>query len=337
MHALDLQAAERIHKALLTYIGNLERAMGRATAAGLGTADQLQRMVRANTVLARRMNAEIAAMAATGRHVSFETTLAIWADGLRQVAAATGAGSLVGGLATAPVSMMGVWEAIGAPTTWRTLLAGHVAAGGAEVSAIVTQGIANGMDPEDLARGLRKYVVGSEPFKDAFVDGRIDLRKLPAAQRGAARRMTYNARRIAFSEMHQARKEAEVQHALLDPHILGMQWVLAPDRGALLGVDECDVLAASNFYGLGRGVFPPHRVPPEPHPFGRCEIVPVTRLKNLDKPKPDPILAMDPDKGRLPSGRGAIRPAQAARARARAGQAVRYGRGDIINPLDPAA
>jgi hypothetical protein len=48
-------------------------------------------------------------------------------------------------------------------------------------------------------------------------------------------------------------------------------------------------LAENDFYGLGPGVYPVHAVPLPPHPFDRCERVPITRpLERANDPKPAP-------------------------------------------------
>lgn len=176
-------------------------------------------------------------------------------------------------------------------------LAGHVENGADQVDYILQRAILERADPTALARRLRGYVAGSERFgthvievkdKAGKVIGRkIDLRKLPADQRDAARRMTYNAERIAITEMHNAAHEATVQAMKAAPMVDAVTWTLAKDRGKTDIPDECDVLALTDYYGLGPGNYPVEAVPAKPHPFDRCYTIPVIRdFEDWTKPKP---------------------------------------------------
>ncbi len=59
--------------------------------------------------------------------------------------------------------------------------------------------------------------------------------------------MRYNAERIAFSEIANTRREAEVQAGLRDPAIKAYRWLLSPDRGSQVEPDECDALAGARY------------------------------------------------------------------------------------------
>ena len=121
-------------------------------------------------------------------------------------------------------------------------------------------------------------MVGAEPFHKAFGPLKeIDLRNIrpTGPLRGAARRMNFNARRIAFSELHNARQEAELTAFAFDPLVYAIRWTLSTYRGPTAVPDECDALAQTDFYGLGPGIFPMDRVPFPPHPFDKCERVPL--------------------------------------------------------------
>jgi len=171
------------------------------------------------------------------------------------------------------------------------------------------------VSPDKLARQLRPYVSGSKEFM-AVAEGLdvniTDLRSLARqalhddrarTALNASRVMRHNSERISFSEVFNARGEAEVQHFAADPLVEAGRWVLSPDRGSLIGADECDALAATDFHGLGPGIYPVDQFPPHPHPWCRCEGEPVMRpYREIGQPKPMPGRQIPAARARLPRG-----------------------------------
>lgn len=112
-----------------------------------------------------------------------------------------------------------------------------------------------------------------------------------------ARRLGYDARRIAVTETNAAYREADNLAAARSPVLAGLRWTLSPRHPAW---DVCDVYAGLDLYGLGPGVFPGGKMPVTPHPFCACVPVPVLRPEGeWRKPKPGagrpalrPILAV---------------------------------------------
>jgi hypothetical protein len=204
--------------------------------------------------------------AALGRRTSFRDVIAVWQEAARQAATAVGLppGALTAAL-TPRTTMLAAYENVGGAKLFRTLLARAADDGYRAVNEAIRLGIVEGKSFEVLARELRPFV------------------------RGTFDTVRFNATRIAYSEIHNARAEAEVQHFTEDPLIEAVAWRLAPDRGTLRGPDACDALAENDFYGLGPGVYPVDAVPLPPHPFDRCERVPITRpLARANDPKPSP-------------------------------------------------
>ncbi len=312
MFRLDATASRRIIEALREFATDLARTDPSSSAA-------VHRV-------AARLDTSLADAVSRGRRLSFRDTLAVWRSAAEDAAAAHGiAPSLLVGIRLPPVTLLAAYESGGGrAATWRTLLHGHVQNAAREADAIVRRALTSGMAPDELARRLRRYVVGSEEFRQAFPDiDPADLRNVPREALDAARRMRFNAERIAFTEVHNARAEAEVQHFAADPLVKAVRWSLSPDRGDVRTPDECDVLAATDFYGLGAGVYPVHRVPTTPHPFDRCERLPVTRPSTeADQPKPRPRRQLDPDTVPIPNGER-LSPAAAARVRSRVAEALR--------------
>lgn len=225
----------------------------------------------------------------------FEQTLDVWeSSGLQAARSAGVADATLASLRAPPVTLLSAFESVGAAENWRTLLRGHVANAATEANAIVRRGMLEGVDRDELARRMRRYVVGSERFEDAFTKvptatgevEKIDLRRLTADEREAARQMEFNALRIASSELRNASHEAQIQHMIRDPLIIGVKWELSPAHS---DADSCDILAAADHYGMGPGVYPVDAVPSPPHPLDACSNRSIARpSEQMDRPKPRP-------------------------------------------------
>jgi len=230
-----------------------------------------------------------------GRALTFAEVYAIWSETAIKIAKMEGLDpALLGAIRNPPLTMLGAYEGLGHPSTsWRSLIPEYARAAGDDVDQIVTRAIAEGIGPDKLARRLRPYVKGAEPFNKALgpllKEQGINLSTFRGTFSDSARQMVHNSSRIAFSELHNTRGEAEAQSFALDPMVRTVAWRLAPDRGTLSGPDECDALAFSDFYGLGPGVYPVSDVPSPPHPWDRCERVPnVGTAEQAGQPKPLP-------------------------------------------------
>lgn len=333
---LDVALVRDIRLAVRRWADALAREVRRLAGGGLADAERARtasRLIALRT--SRRLERAIRQAIAGSRRVSFERVLAIYQQAQDEAIQAVGVPlRALGAIRIAPLDVMGIYEAAGAASTWRTLVAGHVRNAAAEAQRIVRLGLVEGIGFEELGRRLRRYVVGSEPFDALFTDvptitgsvAKIDLRRLPLEMRGAARQMVHNALRIGVTELHNARAEAEVQHGIQGPFIRAIRWRLAVDRGTQVTPDECDILAAGDFYGLGKGIYPVRKVPRPPHPWDRCEReqIMARSLKELRSPKPDP--ARSRSAGAVAIPRASLLTANgAARARAQAEVALRFG------------
>jgi hypothetical protein len=264
----------------------------------IANADILRARTATQNIIAKAatdLDRAVSAALAEQRAVTFQEVSEIMKGAQLEAAASVGVrGAVLGAIRTPPIAMMGAFEGLGAAQTWRTLLQANVRRTALEANTIVSRAILEGMGPVELSRRLRLYVTGSESFQEAFAgQDKVDLRRVPAAVRGAAGQMRFNAERIAFSEYQNARHEAEVQAWIADPLVGAVQWTLSPNRGTQTTPDECDVLASTDFYGLGAGVYPVDKVPPPPHPFDRCELLPVVRpVGDMGKNKPSPARAI---------------------------------------------
>jgi hypothetical protein len=161
-------------------------------------------------------------------------------------------------------------------TVWRT-------ASLDEITRIVEQSIAIGLDPRTLAREVKRYLnpgVG-KPLRDAT------RRKF-----GVKRDVPFEAMRLAVTEMQVAAHEGTIGAYSQIPTCSGFYWRLSLNHPE---TDICDDYAHHN----GDGFWGKDEVPSKPHPFCRCYLEPkmtspeqaVERLKRwIENPVSDPEL-----------------------------------------------
>lgn len=296
-----MRALRNINRSLEDYARALTRRLAELPADTPAEVERAIQHTRRVTILAReRMIEQLETAVRESRDASFDNVLEVWGRAATEVADVKDVPKHLYGTLRAPsVTLAGAYESLGgAGLTWRTLIRQHAMNAAAEAEFIVTQALTSGAHPRQVSRALRPYVRGAEEFHRAFgelaADG-IDLNRLrpnTPALRNAAKEMRFNADRIAFSELHNARAEAELQHFAADPLIAAVAWRLSPFRGPTARTDECDGYATVDWYGMGPGVFPLGKVPLPPHPFDKCERVPVTRsVRFASRPKPNPARA----------------------------------------------
>lgn len=275
--AIDTAEAHAISRALSTWADELAHVL-----AGLPP-DRQVAAFRSQAAIRRTvsdLDERIARAVGQGTDLALSDTLAVWQDAQQRVAAMQGVpNALLGGVANPQLTIAQAFSRQ-YPTTWRTLVRGYADTAGTEVAGIVRNALLRGTSPDTLARALRPYVTGRDRQPGAIAD---EIGATPAETRGAAYSMEHNAARIAFSETHNARREAEVAHFQADPFIALSRWELSPNRGTQRLPDVCDALARLDWYGLGAGVFPLDRVPLSPHPWDRCEVMPITWTPELRK------------------------------------------------------
>lgn len=242
-----LQATQRIEALLLRLPGGTPEARLRALRASADVFRfQRQRLVQ-------QMERALAA----GRRTSYADVIAAWQDAAKRAAKTVGLPqAALGAVLTPRTTLLAVYENVGGARLFRTLLARSAADGFRAVDDILRAGILEGKSFEKLARELRPFVKGA-------VKGGAGGAVSAAS---AFRTVRFNALRISYSEIHNARAEAEVQHFSEDPLIESIAWRLSPDRGSNRGPDICDEYATADAHGLGPGIFPVNAVPPPPHP-----------------------------------------------------------------------
>jgi hypothetical protein len=90
-----------------------------------------------------------------------------------------------------------------------------------------------------------------------------------AVNNWVARKAAYQQRVIARTEIARAYTQAHIENARGAPWVIGFQWNV--ESGTDREEDICDLYAAQNLYGLGRGVYPFGKQPELPaHPNCMC-------------------------------------------------------------------
>lgn len=283
---LGKDVLERVNLALARYASSLNQIIQGIPETGGEAASRILMIQATRSFLEsaeNRLAREIRKALTELRGVSYADVQGIWREATKEAAKRFGAETLLGRVRVPPLTILGAYENLGPGSIhWASLLRRHAASAAAEADLLIQEAILGGMGPDKLARAMRPYVTGAEKFETAFAglgrEGLTNLKNaIPSNLHGALGQVKFNAARIGFSEIHNARAEAEVMSFATDPFVSRVAWRLSPDRGLDGGPDECDALAEGDFYGLGSGMYPVHEVPYPPHPHDRCERVPIVR------------------------------------------------------------
>jgi hypothetical protein len=132
---------------------------------------------------------------------------------------------------------------------------------------IIQEAVAAGQDAVTTARMLEQYV---RQGKTTLAINYPEMIKRMAGR--VPGDISYEALRLARTEMTAAIGEGTISAAQVSPSYLGMKWVLS---GSHPMTDICDELA-NHDEGLGKGVYAPGNEPPYPaHPNCLCILIPV--------------------------------------------------------------
>ena len=140
------------------------------------------------------------------------------------------------------------------------------------INRLILQGIRNQLSAVDIARQLRPFVLSPLNAKQ-----RVDLRFLRGQNRRLGQSLKAKTLRLARSEIGRAYFDAERERAKTSPIVLAQKWNLSSSHGERVGYDVCDVLASTDAFGLGSGVYPAGSVPISPHPGDLCFLTDVRR------------------------------------------------------------
>lgn len=169
----------------------------------------------------------------------------------------------------------------GLADTYRTLINRKIQHIAPEIDRILTSAIARGtssnrlttelaaaMAREDdrLMRTLRSLGPRGGRTAEAIASGV----EIPGDEIVGARRLLFDSRRIATTEILTAHHESDHLAMVESPVVKAVRWQTSGRHDI---PDACDVLEQSDIYGMGAGVFPTKNAPSKPHPFCRCHLV----------------------------------------------------------------
>lgn len=148
-----------------------------------------------------------------------------------------------------------------------------------QLGRIVDQGVDNETVAEDIARILAR---GNPDLQETLneigtgsgvdIDPEADPVALDKDDLDAARRVEYDARRIAVSETNSHYHEADVVAAVKSPVVDLLRWVtsMLHTEEKRYVPDVCDFLEQADLYGYGEGLYHPAAAPSLVHPHCQC-------------------------------------------------------------------
>lgn len=146
--------------------------------------------------------------------------------------------------------------------------------------------VASGQNAREAARQIDRYL---QPRTHTAL-------KIATRRRlGVPRDVSMESMRLAVTELNTAYHEGSIAAHAATPSLQGYLWRLS---NAHTVEDVCDDLATTKQYGEP-GFYPPDKVPPNPHPWCRCQVLPkmeqqeafVKRLTQwVDDPQSQPKL-----------------------------------------------
>jgi len=155
---------------------------------------------------------------------------------------------------------------------------------------MIQEAVATGQDAVKTARMLQQYVrQGAGTLARDYPNMMKRMKgRIPG-------NISYEALRLARTEMTAAFGEGTLAAAQATPSYIGMKYVLSHNHPV---TDICDTITGTDYFGLGHGVYPPGEEPSYPfHPNCRCVAIPVheqpekfvERLKKLkENPASEP-------------------------------------------------
>lgn len=280
-YAIGASAVEAVDK---VFVDALNAIAMRMQGAEGPLADHLDRARRELRAIWLQLEAKTARVLETGVAMTIEEVLSVHREFLSSLGPSLGIKgleTLLSGANTAALSV--VLSRGGTANVLRSLTKYSMGRGLEDVDRFLaraalqgvsagqaTQDLAQMMGGTDLLRHWHKLPSASRLQKGNL--GKLDLRRygFDESEFPAARTMLYDARRIAVSEQNNALREVSRQATSRAGLIAAVQWQRSGVHDAIGVHCACDVLAEADTYGLGRGMYPPHKFPSAPHPICAC-------------------------------------------------------------------
>jgi hypothetical protein len=194
--------------------------------------------------------------------------------------------------------LMMVRRDLGLATTFRSLAAFRAQLSMDELNDLIVSNVGRGVSSQRTARQIASLLAGKDTQVRELINQNrtgslLDFDEAvddagPAMKE--AKRLYRIGETIAVTETNTAHFEASRLSASRSPVIKALRWRLSGRHAGLRSSpDECDYLSQADLYGLGAGIYPPEKIPAQPHPRCQCTFVYVTRPpEKWRQPRPTP-------------------------------------------------
>lgn len=146
------------------------------------------------------------------------------------------------------------------------------------LSQVIGKGIAQGKSAFKIAKDVEPYLIADSKAWERY---RRETDEIAQGVRKRRSQISWEAKRLARTEINAAYKEANYLAADRAPWVIGVKWRLS---GSHAIPDICDIWATQDIHDLGSGVYPPLETPID-HPNGICyttnELVPIEQLPRI--------------------------------------------------------
>src|SRR6185312_9220696 len=103
------------------------------------------------------------------RTASYQEVANIWRETTLRLAQLEGVpDALLGGVKVPAINLESAYARLNPKNTWQSVIRNGVVDAANEVDQIIRRGLAAGLSPEEIARRLKPYMRGAEPFYEAF-------------------------------------------------------------------------------------------------------------------------------------------------------------------------
>lgn len=189
---------------------------------------------------------------------------------------------------------------LGGSTTMKTLVRRNVEEAAGSIDRAITSALGRGESQQRLTKRIAGHLArGDEELLDVLrrrgKAGRdlaedIASTELTSEELGRSKRLLYDARRIAVSEISNHYDETEAVSMARSPVVDLVSWNTSAQHPNLdSSPDMCDGFEEYDPHGYGQGLYHPRTVPARPHPHCQCPKLAVTHEpQNFGTERPVP-------------------------------------------------